>query len=176
MDAPETTVIDCDVHAVLPSIGALLPFLPAYWREQVRQTGFKGPVDTWYPPGLPTSSRPGAAPEGGGSAATTVELIQRDVLDAAPCPQFAILNCDCAVETLHNPDAASAVAGALNEWISSAWLSKDRRLRASMVVPSQFPELAVREIDLRAREPGFVQVLLPVRSETPYGSPPRPSP
>ncbi len=170
MDAPNPTVIDCDVHAVLPSIGALLPFLPAYWREQVEQTGFKGPVDTWYPPGLPTSARPGSAPAGGGPAASTVELIQRDVLGEAPHPAFAILNCDCAVETLHNPDAASAVAGALNEWISAAWLSRDKRLRASIVVPSQFPELAVREIERRAREPGFVQVLLPVRSEAPYGS------
>lgn len=170
MDTPGSPVIDCDVHAVLPSIEALLPFLPAYWREQVAQTGFKGPVDRWYPPGLPTSERPGSRPADGSPAASKVELIQRDVLGAAPHPAFAILTCDCAVETLHNPDAASAVATALNEWISSAWLAADKRLRASIVVPSQFPDLAVQEIERRAGQPGFVQVLLPVRSESPYGS------
>jgi len=91
-------------------------------------------------------------------------------LDAAPHPAFAILNSDCAVESLHNPDAAGAVAQALNDWIASEWLANDTRLRASIVVASQFPELAVREIERRAGDPRFVQVLLPVRSEAPYGS------
>ncbi len=170
MDSPGSQAIDCDVHAVLPSIEALLPFLPAYWREQIGQTGFKGPTGRWYPPGLPTSERPGLRPADGSPAASRVEHIQRDVLGQAPHPSHAILNCDCAVESLHNPDAASAVSGALNEWIAAAWLAADARLRASIVVPSQFPELAVQEINRRAGNPGFVQVLLPVRSEAPYGS------
>jgi hypothetical protein len=170
MEIPTHPVIDCDVHAVLPAIDALLPYLPAYWREQIAQTGFKGPVDSWYPPGMPTSARAEARPSDGSPPASRVGVIQRDVLGAPPHPSFAILSSDCAVESLHNPDAAAAIAGALNEWLVSEWLSVDARLRASIVVPSQFPELAVQEIERRALNPGFVQVLLPVRSETPYGS------
>ncbi|MEO7600081.1 MAG: amidohydrolase family protein [Opitutus sp.] len=166
MTAPQSAVIDCDVHAVLPGISALKPYLSAYWCEQIAQTGFKGPPDQWYPvrtvaadPAL-TDSIP----------ASKVEYLQRDVLDPQPELEQAILQCDCAVETLHNPDAAAAVAAALNDWLAAEWLARDPRLRASIVVPSQFPELAAAEIDRVAGRPGFVQVLLPVRSEAPYGS------
>ena len=170
MDLPPDAVIDCDVHAVVPAVDVLVPYLPAYWREQVASSGLRGPVDQWYPPQLPTSVREGAKPADGSPAASKVALIVRDVLDAAPRPAVAILNCDYAVETLHNPDAAFAFAAAANEWLAAEWLAKDARLRASIVVPSQFPDLAVREIDRMAGRKGFVQVLLPVRSEQPYGS------
>ncbi len=163
-------VIDCDVHAVVPSVSALVPHLPAYWQEQIVHSGFKGPVEHWYPPQLPTSVRAEAKPADGSPAASDVAMIVRDVLDAAPRPAVAVLNCDYAVETLHNPDAALAFASATNEWLTAEWLAKEPRLRASIVVPSQFPELAVREIDRMAGRKGFVQVLLPVRSEQPYGS------
>jgi predicted TIM-barrel fold metal-dependent hydrolase len=155
---------------VLPSLPALFPYLPAYWREQISQTGFKGPMDRWHLPTLPTAARAGSMPVGGGPAASRLELIQRDVLQAAPRPQLAILHCDFAVEALHNPDAAAAISGALNEWLAAEWLAKEPRLRASIVVAPQFPDLAVAEIERRAGQPGFVQVMLPVRSEAPYGS------
>ncbi len=166
MGSVRPSLIDCDVHAVLPGIAALLPYLSDYWREQIAQTGFKGPVDRWY------SARAvaAAATIKDEIPASKVEYLQRDVLDARPELQWAILNCDCAVETLHNPDAAAAVASALNEWIAAEWLARDPRLRASIVVPSQFPELAAAEIDRMSGRPGFVQVLLPVRSAEPYGS------
>src|SRR5687768_7929000 len=50
--------IDCDLHATVPSVDALLPYLPAYWQEQIRQSGFKGPIDTAYPASASTSARP----------------------------------------------------------------------------------------------------------------------
>ena len=170
METPNPTAIDCDSNAALPSIQALHPYLPAYWREQIDQTGFKGPVDRWYPSELPTSARPGTRPPGGAPAASQLEFIQRDVLSASPHPVNAILNCDCAVESLHNPDAAAAVAHGLNEWLAAEWLAPEPRLRASIVVPVQYPEMAAKEIELMAGRPGFVQVLLPIRSEAPYGS------
>ena len=58
---------------------------------------------------------------------------------------------------------------AVNDWLIAEWLDKEPRLRASIVVPSQQPEMAPREIDRVGGHPGFVQVFLPVRSERPYG-------
>jgi predicted TIM-barrel fold metal-dependent hydrolase len=49
-------------------------------------------------------------------------------------------------------------------------LDKEPRLRASIVIPVQLPELAAKEIARVGHHPGFVQVLLPSRSEHPYGS------
>jgi predicted TIM-barrel fold metal-dependent hydrolase len=157
--------IDCDVHAVLEGIEPLLPFLPAYWREQVEQTGFRGPEESWYPVREVAASAALAD-----TLAPTLERVRADVLGGAEPAALAILNSDYAVETLHNPDAAAAVASAVNEWLAAEWLAPEPRLRASIVVASQFPELAAAEIDRMADRAGFVQVLLPARSEAPYGS------
>jgi predicted TIM-barrel fold metal-dependent hydrolase len=61
------------------------------------------------------------------------------------------------------------MASAVNDWLVSEWLDRDPRLRASLVVPTRVPEMAAREIQRVGDHPGFVQVLLPVRSEAPYG-------
>lgn len=42
-----------------------------------------------------------------------------------------ILNCIYAIDGLHNPDAAIALAGAVNDWLIAEWLEQDPRLRAS---------------------------------------------
>ena len=65
---------------------------------------------------------------------------------------------------------AAALASAVNDWQIAEWLEPEPRLRASIVVPSQQPELAAREIDRVGGHPGFVQVFLPVRSAMPYGN------
>ena len=42
--------IDADLHAVVPSVEALFPYLSDHWREYIRTSAFKGAVDTAYPP------------------------------------------------------------------------------------------------------------------------------
>jgi predicted TIM-barrel fold metal-dependent hydrolase len=74
------------------------------------------------------------------------------------------------VDGVHNPDAAVALSRAVNDWQIEEWLNKDPRLRAAIVVPIQLPELAAQEIDRVGAHPGFIQVLLPVRSAAPYGN------
>jgi predicted TIM-barrel fold metal-dependent hydrolase len=83
--------------------------------------------------------------------------------------EIGILNCAYAVDSLHHPDTAAAMAAAVNDWLIAEWLDKDPRLRASLLVPTRVPEMAAREVDRVGDHPGFVQVLLPVRSEAPYG-------
>ncbi|MDR0358698.1 MAG: amidohydrolase family protein [bacterium] len=145
--------IDCDVHNEVPSIHALVPYLPPYWVEQVRDTIFTGPLDSYYP-----VSESRAPLEG-----------VRAWLDETG-PAAAILSCTYAIDSLHNPDQAVALARAINDWQVAEWLVQDPRLRASIVVPSQLPALAAEEIERVAEHPGFVQVLLPARSHHPYGS------
>ncbi|HXV44620.1 MAG TPA: amidohydrolase family protein [Anaerolineae bacterium] len=162
-------IIDCDLHNTVPSAEALLPYLSAHWREYISQSAFKGPVDTAYPPGAPTSARPDATPAEGGPPGSSLALLQEQVLDTWNV-EFGILNCTYAVESLHNPDAAAAMSSAVNEWQIAEWLEKEPRLRASLVVPSHYPDLAAREIERRGNHPGFIQVFLPIRSAAPYGN------
>src|SRR5579859_7858147 len=156
-------VIDCDIHVSVPNVESLFPYLAEHWREYIRTSAFKGPVDTAYPPGAPTTSKPGST-----SPNSKLEDIQQRVLDPWEV-EFGILNCAYAVDSLHNPDTAAAMAAAVNDWLIAEWLDRDPRLRASLVVPTRVPQMAAEEIDRIGSHPGFVQVLLPVRSEAPYG-------
>jgi hypothetical protein len=162
-------MIDCDIHNEVPSIQALFPYLPEHWREHINQSLFKGPVDNIYPRNAPITARPGSRPPEGGPPGSQLPLLRAQALDE-PGVEIGILNCAYAIDGIHHPDAAVALASAVNDWLIEEWLNKETRLRASLVVPSQHPALAAREIDRVAGHPGFVQVLLPARSRLPYGN------
>jgi predicted TIM-barrel fold metal-dependent hydrolase len=158
-------MIDCDVHNDVPRMEALFPYLPEYWIEHMTNTLFKGPTEAPYPPGSPVAARPNT----GSPPGSDLPTLARQVLDE-PRVDVAILNCLYAIDSLHNPDAAIALSAAINDWQTAEWLERDARLRGSIVVPSQLPAQAAREIDRVADHPRFVQVLLPARSQHPYGS------
>jgi predicted TIM-barrel fold metal-dependent hydrolase len=161
-------VVDVDIHCTVPSARALFPYLSDHWREYISTSAFKGPVDTAYPPGAPTSALAGRRPPEGGPPGSSLALIREQVLDAWNV-EIGILNCDYAVDSIHNPDLAAAMAAAVNDWLVAEWLEREPRLRASLLVPTRVPEMSAREIDRVGSHPGFVQVLLPVASEAPYG-------
>jgi predicted TIM-barrel fold metal-dependent hydrolase len=161
--------IDCDVHNDVPAATALYDYLPDYWVEHLTNTLFKGPTEAPYPPGASVAARPGSRPSDGTPPGSSLSLLQEQVLNPTGV-DYAVLNCLYAIDSLHNPDAAVALASAVNDWQIAEWLDKEPRLRASIVVPSQIPSLAAREIERVGDHPGFVQVLLPARSQHPYGS------
>jgi len=163
-----TALIDCDAHITVPDVEALFPYLPLHWVEHVEQSVFKGASANYYPPRAPVSARPGSIPPDG-PAGSSLAFLRAQVLDPLGVTA-AITNCLYAIDSLHNPEAAFAFARAVNDWQIAEWLDKDPRLRGSIVVPVQLPELAAAEINRVGDHPGFVQVLLPVRSEHPYGS------
>src|SRR4030095_12612436 len=106
---------------------------------------FKGPGDSYYP-----SKTAGGGPEGRrndvAAPVSSLDAIQEQLLNPSGV-QHAVLNCLYAIDSLNNPDAAIAVASAVNDWLIAEWLEKEPRLRASMVVPVQLPAMAAREID-----------------------------
>jgi len=97
-----------------------------------------------------------------------VETLQRDLLDPFGM-DIAILNCMHAGMVAMSEDMGAAICGAANEWIAREWLDRDSRLRASITVPMQGPELAVQEIERWADDPRFVQILVPVSNDMPLG-------
>jgi uncharacterized protein len=164
-------MIDSDVHNEVPSAQALFPYLADYWIEHINNTMFKGPTDAYYPPHAPVAARPGSQPPDGGPAGSSLTLLREHVLGPPGSgPEYVVLNCLYAIDSLHNPDAAVALASAVNDWQIAEWFSNEPRLRGSIVVPSQLPALAAREIDRVASHPAFVQVLLPARAQHPYGN------
>jgi predicted TIM-barrel fold metal-dependent hydrolase len=61
------------------------------------------------------------------------------------------------------------MARALNEWMTE-WMDEEPRLLGALVVPYEYPELAVAEIERRAGDRRWVQLILPDSAEDPLGS------
>jgi predicted TIM-barrel fold metal-dependent hydrolase len=162
-------VIDVDVHANVPSIDALYPYMDGIWVDWAVERGYRGPsaAATHYPPMSPRSCRPEWKPDGR-PPASSVELLQQHILDPWDV-QHAILNCYYGVDSLRHPDWAAALAKAVNDWVANEWLARDPRLRASLIVPARDPAAMVAEIERIGDHPGFVQVLLPARNDWLWG-------
>jgi uncharacterized protein len=177
------SVIDADVHVMVPFIEALFPYLEPRWQEFIRGADFRGPegYDWSYPAGAPTTVRPDALPPDEGRSVTkevfggtlsvspSLEVVSERALGPWQT-ELAILNCYYGVDMLRHPDFGAALASAVNDWLIEEWLDKDPRLRASIVIGPHDIPAAVREVDRVGAHDGFVQVLLPARSERPYGN------
>jgi hypothetical protein len=164
---PPPGSIDCDVHPHVPGLGSLAPYLDDFWADMVETRGIDGYQPRAWPPGAELSCRPdwrGAADAPGGDVAT----LRANVLDRWGCAH-AILSCLYGIQQIHDEQLGAALATALNDWLAAEWLAADPRLRASIVVPMQAPDLAVAEIERRAGDRRFVQVLLLGGHDLPLG-------
>ncbi|HET6240008.1 MAG TPA: amidohydrolase family protein [Acetobacteraceae bacterium] len=159
--------IDCDLHPTVPGLSALYPYLDEMWREQAIRRGFDEMATIAYPANTPLSVRADWR-DAQGKPATTPERLIAEAL--APFGTgTAILNCLYGTSAAFSEDIQAAFCKALNDWIAHDWLDRDPRLRASIVVPLTNTDMAVAEIERRAADPRFVQVLLPVSGEVPLG-------
>lgn len=162
--------IDCDVHCAPASFEALQPYLSPYWQEFIAEAGVRlGGMAGAYPPGARTSALPEARMGGGPPVPATYNVLQERMLDRLQ-PSCVILNCLTIFDSYRNPHYAAALATAVNEWIRQEWLDHDPRLRASAVVSALDPVTAAQEIDRCGADPRIVQVLLPIRTDVPYGN------
>jgi predicted TIM-barrel fold metal-dependent hydrolase len=160
--------IDCDVHVAVPSMNALVPYLDDYWRESVTTRGLERHSlnITGQPANAPVFARPDWRPAEGAPGTDLGALSKH--LDAFGT-KFAVANCMYGAQVLHHEDMAAALCGAVNEWIAREWLDREPRLRASIVLPIQNPKNCVEEIERRADDKRFVQVLVPVMGEMTLG-------
>lgn len=159
--------IDCDVHPHVPHLQALFPYLDDLWRDMAETRGIDGFRTNAYPPGAAISCRPdwraSDGSPGGDVLAMRAQLFERWGCAAAIC------NCLYGVQMIHDESLAATFAAAVNDWLVAEWLEREPRLRASIVVPVQSPELAAQEIERRAADRRFVAVLLPATADLPLG-------
>ena len=162
------TRIDCDIH---PAVGGtrttLLPYLDDHWKEQVVSRAIDGLDLNSYPPNMPLSGRADWRPANG-KPGSDLAMVQRGAFDQLGS-SHAICNVLYGAQAVFDPYMAAGFCKAINDWIAAEWLSKDPRLRASIVVPMQAPDLAVEEIERRAGDNRFVSVLVLAQGETLLG-------
>ncbi|MEP9353954.1 amidohydrolase family protein [Xanthobacter sp. KR7-65] len=159
--------IDCDVHNSIPSAKVLYPYLSEYWQDFMDEAGRPSLETNAYPANSAIAARPDARAADVPPGSDPDTLIAQ-VLDA-PGSRRAILNCLYGVHAIYNEYWAAALATAVNDWMAAHWLARDPRLSASIVIAPQNPQSAAEEIERRAGDRRFVQVLLPARTLMPLG-------
>jgi uncharacterized protein len=149
--------IDCDVHVAPASIDALAPYMDDYWRDYLANAGLRlSPNVT------------GAYPESDPVPPADVDALREQLLDPSGL-RHAVLTCLSAFDASRNAYFEAAICKAVNDWLAAEWLARDERLSASMVIPTLDEQAAIQEVERVGSQPGFVQVLVPIRADARWG-------
>lgn len=160
-------LIDCDLHNELHGdVLALLPYLSQRWRTHVETFGARGPGGAFYPRFM--DHRQDARPPSGRRAGSDVSYTRSHYLDPYNVAYGILIPLSPAPRQM-NLELSAALATACNDWQVAEWLDLEPRLRASIVIPLEAPDLAVREIHRRAQDRRFVQVQFSGRPQEPMG-------
>ena len=172
--------VDCDIHPIFADgVSELAPYLTDGWRARFGMTG-KADVDMFgnvraaslelprSPFFYPTAGafRKDSVPPGGGLPASDPAFLAEHHLDAHQIDRGLLLGQNMlTLGAFPQPEYATAIAGAYNDWIEDRWLDADPRLRGTIVVASQDPEAAAAEIRRCAeRDRRWVGVMMSLRN------------
>ena len=163
-------LIDCDVHAQ-PTPPMLMPYLSTRARRYVERYGRRAPSEPHtYPRVRGGGVRLDAWPDKPGHwPGSDPEKLCSQLLDEWDV-DYAVLEALTSLDCYDQPEVAVEFARATNDWVAEEWLDFDDRLRAAIVVPHDYAELAVAEIERRATDPRFVAVLMPGSAQEQLGS------
>ena len=165
---PRYAVIDCDIHPNLAAPNALDPYLSERWREYRKGIGGRGFAGSYYPRAFPNAARTDSFPPTGGPPSSDLNFMRYQLLDAYDM-DFGVLQPLLGSGGLRNLEWGAAHAAAVNEWQIETWLDPEPRLRSGLVVPYEDGDLTVKEIERRGDHPGFVQLMLAIRTSEPLG-------
>jgi predicted TIM-barrel fold metal-dependent hydrolase len=143
-------IIDCEVQAAAPSLGALLPYMSEAWAERFRRSGFVLPSGGAHPGGgtLPLGQ---AAPQPEQASAA----LPGTVINAVLVPHQILPSsgwCDTKLSAVY--------ASALNAYLVEHWLPKDERFRLMLAAVAPEPDAAAEEIARYALDQRVVGVVL----------------
>ncbi len=155
--------VDCDIHPVPRTPRDMHPYLSARWREHADTFGAhlcQGLIGQLpFPRMMAAGMRADSYPGNGGPPGCDLELMQRQHLDLNGCQTGMLVVLSRGGMDERNVEFGAALAHAANDWQLHDWVAKDKRLKAGIVVPQEYPEFAVREIDERAQNDVFRQVI-----------------
>lgn len=166
-------IADGDIHPARKGPNDFDPWLAKHWRDHLAEYGMRG-RHQWqsgpaYPKIQPNASRRDALPPEGGRHGSSLPFMQAQHLDPNNVA-LGILNPLGSGQGVANPDLCAALCAATNEWQVANWTSRDRRLKASIVIPYEDATAAVAEIRKWAGHPDFVQVFMLSRTAEPLGA------
>jgi predicted TIM-barrel fold metal-dependent hydrolase len=174
-------LVDCDVHATATD-AMLAPYMGASARRLQEQFGRATPRITdwypraghagtdWYPRARNAGMRADSWPDKPGHVpGSDPEMMREQLLDEYDV-DYAILEVLTGQDCYDHPELAAERMRATNDWQLEHWLDDDR-VRATIAVAHEYPELAIKEIERWADDPRYVAVLMPGSAAEPLGSP-----
>jgi uncharacterized protein len=165
-------IVDCDIHPAYRTPTDLYPFLSARWREHMTtfgehlRQGLSGQLA--WPRMMASGMRVDAFPEQG-PPGSDLALMRRQHLDANGVEYGMLMQLSRGGMEERNLEFAAALSRAVNDWQLEAFVQPEPRLRAGIVVPQEDAAFAVSEIERRAGDARFAQVLISPRSSDPLG-------
>jgi predicted TIM-barrel fold metal-dependent hydrolase len=173
-------IIDTDVHHNWSSEKELLPYLPEYWRDFVTKRPHGRYSLTMAPTGgisgyVHTNGLPYRIETIGGTGvpASDYNLVKEQLLDAYNMDRV-IVGFDIGKNAgLQNPELATEVCRAANQWCIDKWLSlPDDRIRGVIMAPTQDIEASVAEIKRAGKHDKMCAVLVVQNGmNKPFGHP-----
>lgn len=164
-------VIDVDAHEVMASVAELVPHLGEPWRSRVAiADGWKGIGCFQYSfPQVAGVAMADAVTPDGSAAGSSLGLMREQLLDAYGLEHAILFSTFQPTDMKTQPEFATALASAYNDWLVENWLEGDERLRGTVTIAAQDPVAAAREIDRMGPHPQFVQVGLPAAPHDVFG-------
>ena len=167
------SVVDCDIHPATKSARELFPYLSKRWQEHVLSYGSnirQGLADALMHPRMtPDVARLDAWPPDGSTPGSDSEFMRTHHFDANGVEYGILIPLGRSGASQRNLDYGAALCTAVNDWQLGKYCDFDPRVRASITVTQEHPAAAVKEIEKRAGDKRFVQVLLPPRTVEPLG-------
>src|SRR6185312_7051598 len=170
--AQRLMIVDCDIHPAYRSPAELHPFLSARWREHMAtfgehlRQGLSGQLA--WPRMMASGMRVDAFPKDG-PPGSDLDLMRRQHLDPNGVEYGMLMQLSRGGMEERNLEFAAALSDAINDWQLETWVKPEPRLRAGIVVPQEDADFAATQIERRADNPGFVQVIMSPRSSDPLG-------
>lgn len=163
-----TGIVDCDVHNTFQNFLDLLPYLDDAWKPRVTANSFGGIPSGYYSPvGV---MRRDAQPDDGSPPGSDPAFLGRQLLDAYGMDYAVLTGSDVLrVSTMTNPDYAAAIARAYNDHLIEHWLARDERFLGSVLIATQDPQQAAKEIARVGGQDRMVQVMMSGATTTPLG-------
>ncbi len=165
--------VDCCVHHSWRRESEIYEYLPNGWQEYMHVhiprawrdhlvTGapepdapLTGPLSVHRAYRNPLGDHVAGSAGGSSVEGLVAQLDANGITRALLCSPDGVLTAD-----LPTPRLAVEVSRAVNDWTIDRWLTADSRLRATIVVPTQAPDLAAAEIYRLAGHPGISGILL----------------
>jgi predicted TIM-barrel fold metal-dependent hydrolase len=166
-------IIDCDVHPTARSLDDLKPYLSTRWWRHLQTFGLRprhgfAQADP-YPKAAPRAARRDAWTPDGGKPGSDLAFMREHYLEPYGIERAILSPLYPTGQGDQNSEFSAAMCSAANDWQREIWTRQDARLKASVLVPYEDGEASRAEIERRAGEDDFAQVLMLSRTSEPAG-------